>query len=58
VLEAASRLGEGRCHVRTLGIPDAYQEHCTQREEQLARCGIDAAGLERTVMSLLRKVAR
>jgi 1-deoxy-D-xylulose-5-phosphate synthase len=58
VLEAASRLNEGRCHVRTLGIPDAYQEHCTQREEQLARCGIDAAGLERTVMSLLRKVAR
>jgi 1-deoxy-D-xylulose-5-phosphate synthase len=58
VLEAASRLGEGRCRVRTLGVPDAYQEHCTQREEQLARCGIDAAGLERTVTSLLRKVPR
>ncbi|MEZ5977016.1 MAG: 1-deoxy-D-xylulose-5-phosphate synthase [Planctomycetota bacterium] len=56
VLEAASRLPERRCNIRVLGVPDAYQEHCTQREEQLARCGIDAAGLERTVTSLLRRV--
>ena len=58
ILEAQSRLGERACHVRTLGVPDAYQEHRTQREEQLAHCGLDAAGLERIVSTALRAVKR
>lgn len=58
VLEAQSRLGERSCHVRTLGVPDAFQEHRTQREEQLAHCGLDAAGLERLVSTALRAVKR
>ena len=56
VLEATARLGARGCAVRTLGVPDAYQEHCTSREEQLARCGLDAAGLERVVATALRAV--
>jgi 1-deoxy-D-xylulose-5-phosphate synthase len=54
VLEAASRL-RGRAQVRVLGIPDRFQEHCTLREEQLARCGIDADGVERAVHQFLER---
>ncbi len=39
--------------IKLAGIPDAFQDHCTERSEQLERCGIDAASLERSVRQLL-----
>jgi 1-deoxy-D-xylulose-5-phosphate synthase len=58
VLEAASRTPvEGRAaHVRVLGIPDRFVDHMTTREEQLASVGLDADGVERTVVQLLGSV--
>ncbi len=53
VLEAWSRLPGTRARVRILGVPDRYVEHMTTREEQLAACGLDAAGIERAAAQLL-----
>ncbi|QDU67244.1 1-deoxy-D-xylulose-5-phosphate synthase [Engelhardtia mirabilis] len=55
VLESASRMRGARAQIRVLGIPDRFQDHCTRREEQLARCGIDADGVERTVVQFLER---
>ncbi|MCY3000625.1 MAG: 1-deoxy-D-xylulose-5-phosphate synthase [Planctomycetota bacterium] len=52
VLESLSRLPNARAQGRMLGIPDRYIEHCTTREEQLTQCGLDAEGIERTVLNL------
>ena len=52
VLEAAART-RGGAQVRVLGVPDRFQDHCTRREEQLARCGIDADGVERAIQQFL-----
>ncbi|MHC4894719.1 MAG: 1-deoxy-D-xylulose-5-phosphate synthase, partial [Planctomycetota bacterium] len=57
VLEASARL-RGRAQVRLLGIPDSFQDHCTRREEQLARCGIDADGVERAILQFLERERR
>jgi 1-deoxy-D-xylulose-5-phosphate synthase len=43
-----------QAQARVLGIPDRFVEHRTSREEQLAECGIDADGIERTVEKLLQ----
>lgn len=55
VLEVAARLPEGNklARVRVLGLPDRFLDHATTPEEQLADLGLDAAGLERQVKSLL-----
>jgi len=61
VLEAASRVPEldaPLARVKVLGIPDRYIEHMTTREEQLSAAGVDAASVERTLLSLLRPVPR
>jgi 1-deoxy-D-xylulose-5-phosphate synthase len=50
LLEAAAKVRGARAQVRLLGVPDLFQPHCTSREEQLARCGIDADGVERVVL--------
>jgi len=54
VLEVATRLPEARARVRVLGIPDRFIEHRTTREEQLEECGLDAAGIEKSVLSIVR----
>ena len=57
VLEFAAResaVGRGQAALKCLGIPDSYQAHATRREEQLARCGLDAAGIERSLRRWLR----
>ena len=54
VLEAASRFPEVRARIHILGIPDRFIDHMTSREEQLAACGIDADGIERSILSQLR----
>ena len=54
VLEAASRQPGARAGVKLLGIPDRFIEHMTTRAEQLADCGIDADGIERTIRNLLQ----
>jgi 1-deoxy-D-xylulose-5-phosphate synthase len=58
VLEFASResagLGGREALVKVLGIGDDFVEHATKREEQLARAGLDAAGIERVLERLLR----
>jgi 1-deoxy-D-xylulose-5-phosphate synthase len=54
VLEAASRMVEVRARVRVLGIPDRYCDHRTTREEQLAEAGLDAAGIARSALALVR----
>ena len=53
VLEAHARLPHTSSKVRVLGIPDRYVEHRTTREEQLAALGLDAAGVEHVIQSLL-----
>jgi len=61
VLEAASRVPEldaPLARVKVLGIPDRYLEHMSSRDEQLAEVGLDAAGLERTILGLLRPAPR
>ena len=37
-----------------LGLPDAFIEHMTTREEQLASVGLDEAGIAQTVRNLLQ----
>jgi 1-deoxy-D-xylulose-5-phosphate synthase len=55
VLELLARQpGPVQAQVRVLGIPDRFVEHRTTREEQLAECGLDADGIERTVDKLLQ----
>ncbi len=54
VLEAIARFPDTRVRVRTLGVPDRFVEHMTTREEQLAACGLDAEGIERAALVLLR----
>jgi 1-deoxy-D-xylulose-5-phosphate synthase len=54
VLEVASRLPESRARVRLLGVPDRFVEHKTTRDEQLAEVGLDAAGIEKSAVAVLR----
>jgi len=54
VLEVASRLPDARARVRVLGIPDRFVEHRSTREEQLEECGLDAAGLEKSLLAVVR----
>ena len=59
VLEFAASepgLGHGRAAVKCLGLPDRYQVHRTLREEQLAACGLDADGIERSLRRWLGEV--
>jgi len=58
VLEAWNRLplagaDERAARVRVLGIPDRFVEHMTDRDEQHAAAGIDADGVERTLLQAL-----
>jgi len=39
--------------VLNLGLPDQFVEHGT-REELLAQCGLDAAGIQRSIQKRLR----
>jgi len=54
VLEVASRLPDARARVRVLGVPDRFVEHMSTREEQLAETGLDAAGIAKSVVGVLR----
>jgi len=54
VLECLARVPDARARVRTLGVPDRYVEHMTTREEQLQSVGLDAAGIERSIVTILR----
>ncbi len=54
VLEVASRLPDARARVRMLGVPDRFVEHMSTREEQLAELGLDSAGIEKSVVAVLR----
>jgi 1-deoxy-D-xylulose-5-phosphate synthase len=54
VLEVASRLPDARARVRILGVTDRYVEHMSTRDEQLAEAGLDATGIEKSVVSVLR----
>ncbi|MSR64113.1 MAG: 1-deoxy-D-xylulose-5-phosphate synthase [Planctomycetes bacterium] len=54
VLEVASRLPDTRARVRVLGVPDRFVEHMSSRDEQLAALGLDASGVVKSVVSLLR----
>jgi hypothetical protein len=35
-------------------VPDRFVEHMTTRDEQLAEAGLDAAGIEKSVLAVLR----
>jgi 1-deoxy-D-xylulose-5-phosphate synthase len=54
VLEVASRLPEARARVRVLGIPDRFVEHRSSRDEQLEDVGLDAEGIEESLVAVLR----
>ncbi len=54
VLEVASRLPDARARVRMLGVPDRFIEHMSSRDEQLAEVGLDAAGIAKSVVNVLR----
>jgi len=57
VLEAAARVpetGKRRARIRALGIPDRYVDHMSTRDEQLASVGLDARGIERSLLGILR----
>jgi 1-deoxy-D-xylulose-5-phosphate synthase len=56
VLESASRMGLNTERFRVLAIPDHFVEH-GEREELLAEMQLDAAGLVRTALTLLRNTA-
>jgi len=53
VLECLAADGEGSPRVQVLGIPDEYQDHA-ERDALLARHGIDADGIAKTVARLVR----
>jgi 1-deoxy-D-xylulose-5-phosphate synthase len=54
VLEVASRLPDARSRVRLLGVPDRFLEHKSTRDEQLEEAGLDAAGIEKSAIAVLR----
>jgi 1-deoxy-D-xylulose-5-phosphate synthase len=54
VLEALQGIPGALARVKVLAIPDRFIDHKTTREEQLAELGLDAAGVESTVRSLLQ----
>jgi 1-deoxy-D-xylulose-5-phosphate synthase len=56
VLTLASDLGliDAGLKLRTMRLPDMYQDH-DKPELQYAEAGLDAAGIERTVLTALRK---
>ncbi len=54
LLECASRLPDVRARIRTLGIPDRFEEHRSTREEQLVAAGLCADSVERAVLAALR----
>jgi 1-deoxy-D-xylulose-5-phosphate synthase len=54
VLELASRIPDAAARVKTLGVPDRFVEHMSSREEQLALIGLDAEGIEKSVLSVFR----
>jgi len=54
VLEALNASPGASARVRILAIPDRFVDHKTTREEQLAEMGLDADGLERTIVQLLQ----
>jgi len=54
VLECAARLPDARARVRILGVPDRFVEHMSSRDEQLEAVGLDAAGIEKSVVAVLR----
>ena len=51
VLECLAEGGETAPRVKVLGIPDAYQDHA-DRDRLLARHGLDADGIARTVIAM------
>ena len=53
LLEALNQLPGASARVRVLALPDRFIEHRTTRAEQLADCGLDADGIERSVRALL-----
>ncbi len=56
LLEAASRLpyDHQRARIKILGIPDRFIEHMTSRDEQLAKIGLDAKGIVKSVLASRR----
>ena len=54
VLETLQTLPHAPARVKVLAIPDRFIDHKTTREEQLAELGLDAAGIEACVRSLLQ----
>jgi len=56
VLEVASRMPQDgpRARIKMLGIPDRFIEHMSSRDEQLARIGLDAEGIEKSVLASRR----
>jgi 1-deoxy-D-xylulose-5-phosphate synthase len=57
VLEAASRIPKdnvARARIKILGIPDRFIVHMSSRDEQLASLGLDAAGVEKSVVASRR----
>ena len=56
MLEAASRLpyDHQRARIKILGIPDRFIEHMTSRDEQLAKIGLDAKGIVKSVLASRR----
>ena len=53
-LEAWSRIPDPRARIRILGVPDRFIDHMSSREEQLANVGIDADGIEKSCLGVLR----
>ena len=53
-LEALSRSPDVKARVRVLGVPDRFVDHMTSRDEQLASLGLDADGIEKSVVACLR----
>ena len=54
LLEVASRLPDAKARVKVLGVPDRFVEHMSSRDEQLAAAGLDAEGIEKSVVAVLR----
>ena len=54
LLEIASRLPDGKARVKVLGVPDRFVEHMSSRDEQLVAAGLDADGIEKSVVAVLR----
>ena len=55
VMEYFERKGMlSEIRLRRIGLPDSFQNHA-RREEQLAACGLDAAGLAGTALDFLAR---